>query len=82
MHNRLGLTDPLPEGVRDFFGRPFRVIALHGFADALLAQITDPAVQQIATQRLIGSVDLFSDSTDLLESVSLRPRLRQLYGDG
>jgi hypothetical protein len=79
MHNGLGITDPLPEKARQFFGRPFRVIALHGFSDALIAQIQDPAVQQIAQRRPIGSVDLFSDSTDLLEDRDRRPQLRALY---
>lgn len=79
MHNRLQITEPLPEQARSFFGRPFQVIALHGFADALLAQIRDPAVRQIAQQRPIGSLDLFSDNTDLLENPHLRPLLRALY---
>lgn len=79
MHNRLGLTEPMPEQARDFFGRPFKVIALHGFADALLARIRDPEVAAIAARRPIGSVDLFSDSTDLLEGTNWRPVLRQLY---
>ena len=30
-------------------------------------------------ERPIGSIDLFSDSTDLLEGVNWRPALRQLY---
>lgn len=79
MHNRLGVTDPLPETVRDFFGRPFQVIAIHGFADALLAQIHDAEVARIAFRRPIGSVDLFSDSTDLLEGTNWRPVLKRLY---
>jgi hypothetical protein len=41
MHNALGLTAPLPEQARQFFGRPFQVMALHGFAGALLEQIRD-----------------------------------------
>ena len=79
MHNRLGLTDPLPEKVRYFFGRPFQVIALHGFADALLAQIADPEVRAIASRRPIGNIDLISDNTDLLEGTNWRPTLRQLW---
>ena len=78
MHNDLGLTDPLPRSL-PFFGRPFQVIALHGFDSALLAEIRDPAVSQIAARRPIGSIDLFSDNTDLLEGVNWRPALRQLY---
>jgi hypothetical protein len=79
MHNDLELTDPLPVQARPFFGRPFQVIALNGFDSALLAEIRDPAVARIAARRPIGSIDLFSDSTDLLEGVNWRPALRQLY---
>jgi hypothetical protein len=79
MHNALGLTVPLPVTVRDFFGRPFKVIALHGFADALVARISDPTVRRIAERGLIGGVDLISDSTDILEDARWRPVLRRLY---
>jgi Domain of unknown function (DUF4037) len=79
MHNALGLTEALPDRARGFFGRPFRVIALHGHADALLALITDGAVRRIASRRPIGSVDLFSDSTDLVSHAGWRPALRKLY---
>ena len=79
MHNRLGLTDPLPETTRDFFGRPFQVVALHGFADALLAQIREVDVARIAARQPIGSVDLISDNTDLLEGTNWRSVLRQLW---
>ena len=79
LHNRLGITDPLPENARWFFGRPFQVIALHGFADALIGRIEDPQVRRIAQKRLIGSIDLFSDNTDFLESTNLRAVVRDLY---
>ncbi len=79
LHNQLGLTEPMPEQVRDFFGRPFRVMALHGFADALVRAITDLAVQAIAHRPLIGNIDLVSDNTDLLENQCWQPILRTLY---
>ena len=79
MHNALGLTRPLPTEPRDFFGRPFRVIALHGFSDALLARIEEERVRRIAARRPIGSIDQFSDSTDLLQHASWRATLRRLY---
>ncbi len=79
MHNQLALTQPMPENVRDFFGRPFRVMALHGFSDRLLEQIHDPAVKRLAAKPLIGCLDLFSDNTDLLESPHFRPQLRRLF---
>lgn len=79
MHNALGLTDPLPAEALDFFGRPFKVIALRGFAGALRARITDEAVRRIASRRPIGGLDQFSDSTDLVAHPHWRATLRKLY---
>jgi hypothetical protein len=79
MHNALRLTDPLPVEPRAFFGRPFKVIALNGFSDALLARITDERVRRIAARRPIGSLDQFSDSTDLVSHNDWRATLRKLY---
>ncbi|MCA1621951.1 MAG: DUF4037 domain-containing protein [Acidobacteria bacterium] len=79
MHNALGLTDPVPTGPRDFFGRPFRVIALHGFSEALLSRVTDERVRRIAARRPVGGIDLFSDSTDLVSHASWRATVRKLY---
>ena len=74
-------SSPIPV-IAYFFGRPFRVMALQGFAEALLGSVRDAEVAQIARQRPIGSIDQFSDSTDLLEAVALRPLLRALYEPG
>lgn len=79
MHNRLGVTKQMPEQARMFFGRPFRVMALHGFADELLYAITDPAVLPIAQRPPIGNIDLVSDNTDFLENNVWRPTVRNLY---
>ena len=82
MHNALGVTDPLIARVTPFFNRPFKVIHLgSGFAEALCAQIRDPVVSRIASRRLIGSIDQFSDSTDILSDTTIRKRLRRLYED-
>ena len=78
MHNRLGITEPVPTAPRDFFGRPFRVIELHGFADALSSRIDDEDIRRLA-RRPIGGIDLFSDSTDLVSYASWRATLRKLY---
>jgi hypothetical protein len=78
-HNALGVTEPMPAETRDFFGRPFRVIALHGFAAALRARIVDERVKRIAARRPIGGIDQFSDSTDLVSHKVWRPALRRLY---
>ena len=82
MHNRLGLTGPLPTEPRGFFGRPFRVIELHGFAGSTLALIREERVRRIAGRRPIGGIDLFSDSTDLVSHASWRAALRGLYESG
>ena len=80
MHNRLGITEALPVNVAIFFGRPFRVIeASGGFASAIRRRITDPAVKRIAEGKLIGSIDQFSDSVDILSDPQWRKKLRRLY---
>jgi hypothetical protein len=79
MHNALGVTEPLPETARGFFDRPFRVIALHGFAEALAARITDERLRTLARRPLIGGIDQWSDSTDLVSHAEWRPALRRIY---
>ena len=79
LHNSLSLTAPLVPTVRPFWGRPFRVIGGERFAEALRGQISDPAVRRIAARSLIGGIDQFSDSTDLLSDPSWRETLRGLY---
>jgi hypothetical protein len=79
MQNALCLTPRLPESSSHFYERPFQVIHGERFAQALLTQIVDPTVQRLAKRRLIGSIDQFSDNTDLLAPGSWRPLLRRLY---
>ncbi|MBK8022075.1 MAG: DUF4037 domain-containing protein [Chloroflexi bacterium] len=80
MHNGLGITPAMPEATSPFFGRPFQVIHGSDFADALIEQIADPLVKAIAERSRIGSVDQFSDSTDLREAGHLRRGIRSLHG--
>jgi Domain of unknown function (DUF4037) len=79
MHNALGITGKMPETVSPFFNRPFKIIHGGEFAQALVEQITDNEVKRVASQRLIGSIDQFSDNTDLRCVTDWRPILRQLY---
>jgi hypothetical protein len=79
MHNALGITEPMPTAVTSFFDRPFQVIALHGFAEALLNEITEPAMKRIAQRPCIGSIDQFSDNTDMLGDVERRTLLKQIF---
>jgi hypothetical protein len=78
-HNAMGITELMPNTVKLFFGRPFRIMAGHGFAVALLRQIQDPQVQALARLPTIGSLDLFSDNTDLVSDPFWRPRVRGLF---
>jgi len=78
-HNALRITPHLPETVSQFFDRPFKVIDGSSFAQALVAQITDPAVKRVASRQLIGSIDQFSDNTDLRTAGDFRPALQRLY---
>ena len=79
MHNNLAVTEKLPETISRFHNRPFKVIDDQIFVQALVSQITDPPVKRIASRRLIGSIDQFSDSTDLRSDPSWRSILKKLY---
>lgn len=77
LQNELKVCQALPTTTSPFYDRPFPVIHGERFAQALVAQITDPTVYRIAAQGLIGNVNQWSDSTDI-EGVP-REKLRQLY---
>jgi hypothetical protein len=80
MHNALCLTRALPAKVSLFHTRPFRIIHADVFADALQAGIRDPRVR--ALPKFAGSVDTFSDSTDVMDRPDLCRRLKRLYSSG
>ena len=79
IHNALGITGKMPETVSNFHGRPFRVIHGEIFAQAICQQIADPSLQRLARKALIGSIDQFSDSTDLRSEPGWRAALKELY---
>lgn len=76
-HNALGVTEPVEPTVRQFYGRPFRVLFADRFVDALRAAIGDPDVRSIDHDA--GSIDAVSDNTDLLTRPWLWRRLEPLY---
>jgi hypothetical protein len=79
-HNDLAITDPIDPAVRQFYDRPFRVIGAERFTDAIKGAITDPAVRAVMENAGgIGSIDQYSDSTDLRSTTRLQPKLRALY---
>jgi len=81
LHNASKLTEPVQPAVQVFHERGFLVSNAWRYSERLLAVIEDPEVKAISEGRLIGSVDLFSDSTDLREAANLRGRLAGLYGE-
>lgn len=76
--NELGLADPVDPRPRLFHSRPFWVIDADRAAAALVAAVTDPEVRRLTGRPLIGSVDQWSDSTDL-KAVEHRPAIRGFY---
>ncbi len=79
MHNDLKITEPISTEVSQFFSRPFRIIRGDKIAAAILERITDPEIMPIAKRSPFGSIDMFSDNTDLLEDPSIRKRLKAIY---
>ena len=80
LHNASELSEPIQPAVQEFHGRGFLVSHAWRYSDSLRAKIEDPEVKAISEGALIGSVDLFSDNTDLREAASLRQRIAGLYG--
>ena len=79
LHNRLAVTEPMSTAVSYFHQRPYRVIGGERFAGALVAAIQDETVRTLAAHTLIGAVDQFSDSTDLLSNPALQAALAAIY---
>jgi phage gpG-like protein len=78
MHNALGLTKKMPETVMPFHGRPFQVMGLHGFRDALLETLGQGFITAMLARSPVGGIDLISDNTDFLEEPALRRSLAAL----
>ncbi|MCP4643443.1 MAG: DUF4037 domain-containing protein [bacterium] len=79
MHNALGVTHALPSEPSPFWTRPFTVIWGDRYAEAIVSAIEDPLVKAIAGKRVIGSIDLVTDNTDVLEDAARRRALFALY---
>ena len=75
-HNQLNLTPPVNPETRLFHKRPFRVLGGDRFAEACLASIQD---EWLKGQPLIGSIDQFVDSTDVLSSATRSQCFANIY---
>jgi hypothetical protein len=71
-HNALGITEPQDPTVRLFYDRPFLVLGSGRFVDACLDRVGDPRLRALP---LIGAVDQFADSTDVLSSGDVARRV-------
>jgi hypothetical protein len=76
MHNGLGITEPLPTQVSQYYTRSFLVIHADRFVDAIRAAITSEEV--LALPPNVGAVDQFVDSTDVLGDPAQSSRLRPM----
>jgi hypothetical protein len=79
MHNSLRITTPVPAEASPFWSRPFRVIQGEKIAAVIIDNISDPQIKRLTRPSLIGSIDIFSDNTDLLSDASFRTKIRRLY---
>jgi Domain of unknown function (DUF4037) len=77
-HNDANVTEHVTTDVRSFHQRGYLVIDADRFADACRAGVTDPVLRQLP---LVGSVDQFVDSTDVLGAPTRARRLRALYDE-
>ena len=74
MHNDLAITEYIEPKITNFHGRPYAVPHSERFVEALLRMVKSPRLKSI--KRPIGSVNQFTDSTDIscwtgaLESIS------------
>lgn len=62
--------------LRDFHGRPARILGADRFAEAALARVTDPRLQGLP---LIGSIDQAVESVELLTSPAMCRELMVLW---
>ncbi len=77
-YNQLNLTPPVDPEVHLFYKRPFRVIGGDRFAETCLAAVQD---EWLKGQPLVGSVDQFVDSTDVLSNAHRSRCLIDIYND-
>ena len=76
-HNALKITKPLATNTSDYYRRPYSVIHGERFAKAIKQAIRDPAIKRIKTN--VGSIDQFTDSTNVIEDLVLGKKLRAVY---
>jgi hypothetical protein len=76
LHNAAGVTSPVDEASRHFYDRPFRVLGSGRFVTACLEQV---AGERLRALPLVGGIDQFVDSTDLLAYPRTFEKLAETY---
>ena len=76
-HNALKITKPLATNTSNYYGRPYSVIHGERFAEAIKQAIKDPTIKRIKSD--VGSIDQFTDSTNVIEALALCKKLRVVY---
>ena len=77
-HNRPGLTEAVDVSVRDYHGRPARVLMADRFTAACLDTVTDARLRALP---LAGGVDQVVDSADVLQAPAAYRSLAPLYAE-
>ena len=76
-HNALKITSPMRAEVTNYFERPYKVIHGDQFAAAIKKVIRSREVKALRTD--VGSIDQFTDSTNVIEDRQLCERLQIAY---
>jgi hypothetical protein len=76
-HNTLKITKALPTKPSTYYSRPYFVIHGVNFATEIRKAIRNPEVKRIKTN--VGSIDQFTDSTDVVENLALGRSLSVVY---
>jgi hypothetical protein len=71
-HNALGITEPVDSAARNFHKRPLQVLGSARFVDACLERVEDEWLRSLP---LVGAIDQFVDSTDVLSSPETARRI-------
>jgi len=75
-HNALGVTRGVEPAVRRFYSRPLRVLGSTRFVDACLERVEDEWLRSLP---LVGGIDQFVDSTDVLSSPDIARRFSRAF---
>ncbi len=76
LHNAAGVTAPVDETSQTFHDRPFRVLGSARFVTACLEEVSDERLRSLP---LVGGIDQWVDSTDVLSHPRTSASLAETY---